>query len=251
MTKVMEAVGKTKEVRIMASKNGRSTGRGVVEFLSTVVVERCLKELDGTDLDGRSIQVTNYLDKQSQRKSKGSTSEEEIPRGPDSEGETIAPPPDPAPPHTYAETTGLSLVPGVLYKKASNGSGGRTTKQTPEKKTHNLPSPVPKPNLRYGLAAAENFKKEIGNMGLAQVVVKGDGWCLFHAIAVCINRKGEGLVVMAEVIKEMRDNADEYAGFVEDNQDLETHIRRILSIGWAGQPEIRAASKIYGRPIEI
>ena len=56
---------------------------------------------------------------------------------------------------------------------------------------------------------------------------------------------------MKEVVKEMRDNAGEYEGFMEDDQDLETHIRRVCDIGWAGQPEIRAASKVYGRPIEI
>jgi hypothetical protein len=144
----------------------------------------------------------------------------------------------------------LGLAPEVPYKKVNYGAGGHTTKPGPGV-SRSQPAPVPKPNLRYGLAAAENFKSGIKDMGLAQVVVKGDGWCLFHAIAVCTNRGGEGLEIMNEVITEMRDNAEEYKGFMEDDQDLETHIRRVMAIGWAGQPEIRAASKIYGSPIEI
>jgi RNA recognition motif-containing protein len=244
----MEGIGKTREVKILISRDGRSSGRGVVEFVTISDMERCLKEVDGMDLDGRNIQVVNYLDKHSLRKSKGSTSEEETGGSETGRKDKTSPPPEPDPPHTYADTIKRG-TPDAPNKKVPQGGGGKAKQGT--EKPLSQSGPTPKPNLRYGLAAAENFKSGIKGMGLSQVVVKGDGWCLFHAMAIGLNRAGEGLEIMKEVTSEMRDNAEYYKGFMEDNQDLETHIRRIRSIGWAGEHEIRAVSKNFGRPIEI
>jgi hypothetical protein len=38
---------------------------------------------------------------------------------------------------------------------------------------------------------------------------------------------------------------------MEDNEDLETHVKKLYQIGWGGEPEIRAATNLYGRQVEI
>ena len=80
-------------------------------------------------------------------------------------------------------------------------------------------------------------------------MVPGDGWCLFHAVAIGLNRPNQGLVIMEEVIAEMLANSSVYSGSTVGS--LETHIASLRKIGWGDHTEIHAISKIYNRKIEI
>jgi hypothetical protein len=99
--------------------------------------------------------------------------------------------------------------------------------------------------------SVESFKKELAGQGLRHVVVAGDGWCLFHAVAVCLGRRNEGLQVLREVSEEMFNNPGPYIEFMEDDKDIAQHVGSLEAIGWGGEPELKAISKIYGRPIEM
>ena len=105
--------------------------------------------------------------------------------------------------------------------------------------------------FQKGPASVESFKKELSGMGLKHVMVPGDGWCLFHAVAICLGRKDEGPLILKEVIEEMINNPGLYLDFMEDNMDIAQHVGILASKGDGGEPELRAISKLYGRPIEM
>jgi hypothetical protein len=86
-------------------------------------------------------------------------------------------------------------------------------------------------------------------MGLKYEVVRGDGFCLFHAMAVALGRKGEGLVVKEEVLDEMRTHPEKYQGLVKS--PWEKHLESIDAIGWGTESEIEAIQNLYGRRLEI
>ena len=56
---------------------------------------------------------------------------------------------------------------------------------------------------------------------------------------------------MEEVIDHMIENEATFKGFMEDDESLEAHIAKIRKIGWGGQPELAAISRLAGRPIEM
>jgi hypothetical protein len=106
-------------------------------------------------------------------------------------------------------------------------------------------------NLKKLLDNRSRFKKKLKEWGWDYHLVPGDGWCLFHAVAVTIGRAGQGKILMEEVVDHMMKNKKEFKGFMEDNESLETHIAKVRAIGWSGQPELLAISQLTSRPIEM
>ena len=86
-------------------------------------------------------------------------------------------------------------------------------------------------------------------MGLKYEVVKGDGFCLFHATAVGLGRRGEGIQVKDEVLEEMRKHQDKYRGLVKS--PWEKHLESVDAFGWGTESEIEAIQNLYGRRVEI
>ncbi len=55
----------------------KNTGKGYAEFESEADAGRCLREVDGCEVEGRRIQVLRYIDKEMWVKKKGNIKEDE------------------------------------------------------------------------------------------------------------------------------------------------------------------------------
>ena len=93
--------------------------------------------------------------------------------------------------------------------------------------------------------------------GMKYVVVKGDGFCLFHAVAACLGRDGEGQSVKSEVLTELIRDPDRYSRLLLKNEKDEQghlwqqHLSKIENEGWGVEPEVAAIQTLYGRSISM
>ena len=97
----------------------------------------------------------------------------------------------------------------------------------------------------------EEFKKGIREKGWEYCKVPGDGYCLFHAAAVLMGRENEGIQLLEEVINHMMENSEEFSKYMEDDETIHEHIRKLRRYGWGGEPELRAISNLATRSVEI
>ena len=180
------------------SLEGRSQGRGWVEYAENEYAVTAITVLNGQEMRGRPLLVTPFVERRVSDRDKRS------------------PPPILAP----------SKSPEVGPPSADITYSGLT------------------------VAQASKFRESLDSRGLEISPVLGDGWCLFHAVALVIGREGQGKRIMEEAIDEMKRNPDEYRGAVSDN-DLDRHVRGLRNYGWADEPELGAMRALFGRSFEI
>ena len=60
------------------------------------------------------------------------------------------------------------------------------------------------------------FFEELRERGLSRMQVSGDGFCLFHSIAIGLGREGEGLMIRDEIIQFLRQNRSEFEESIPD-----------------------------------
>jgi hypothetical protein len=92
------------------------------------------------------------------------------------------------------------------------------------------------------------FFRELSDKGLEKRQASGDGFCLFHSMAMGLGRKDEGLIIRDEIIQLLRRNRSVYE---ESILDWEGYIEKLQNVGWGGQNELAAATALYGREFEI
>ena len=93
------------------------------------------------------------------------------------------------------------------------------------------------------------FHEALNQNGLKVERVEGDGYCLFHAVAIGLNRKGEGMLVFEELMKVMEANRDELAAYVEGSVD--EYLLKLRRDGYGDELEIKYMKDIYGMNITI
>ena len=93
------------------------------------------------------------------------------------------------------------------------------------------------------------FHVALKNNGLKVERVEGDGYCLFHAVAVGLNRRGEGMLVFEELMKVMENSRDELAAYVEGSVD--EYLLRLRLDGYGDELEIKYMKDIYRSNITI
>jgi hypothetical protein len=87
--------------------------------------------------------------------------------------------------------------------------------------------------------------------------IRGDGNCLFSAIADQLKRikyhTGHTAATLRQLaVDYMHDNQKDFAGFMEDDETLKTHIARMSIEGeWGGQPEVMALALALGIQIKL
>jgi hypothetical protein len=97
----------------------------------------------------------------------------------------------------------------------------------------------------YGSAFHETLK----NNGLMVEKVEGDSYCLFHAVAVGLGRRGEGLLVFEELMLVMENSRDEIAEY--SGGPVEEYLMRLRQDGYGDELEIKYMKDIYGVDITI
>ena len=78
--------------------------------------------------------------------------------------------------------------------------------------------------------------------------VAGDGYCLFHAVAIGLGRQGEGMVIHKEVLAALENRKEEIREFV--NGSVEDYLDRLKG-GYGDEIEIRYMKEIYNKDITI
>ncbi len=99
---------------------------------------------------------------------------------------------------------------------------------------------------------SEEVKSELLNRGLEYVSMPDDNSCLYHAVDKYLGKDAPTL--RKEVADYISANIEEYRTFIcseLSNTTPEEYIKRIKGEEWAGEIEISALMKIYGRPIKI
>jgi hypothetical protein len=93
------------------------------------------------------------------------------------------------------------------------------------------------------------FHEMLRNNGLRVERVEGDSYCLFHAVAVGLGRRGEGLLVFEELMEVMENSRDEIAEYTEGPVD--EYLMRLRQDGYGDELEIKYMKDIYGVDIKI
>ena len=78
--------------------------------------------------------------------------------------------------------------------------------------------------------------------------VAGDGYCLFHAVAIGLGRQGEGMVIHKEVLAALENRKEEIREFVDGT--VEDYLDRLKG-GYGDEIEIRYMKEIYNKDITI
>ena len=100
------------------------------------------------------------------------------------------------------------------------------------------------------ISQRKNFKEALLKRRFQYVEVPGDNFCLFHAVAMGLNRPNEGMALLEQVIEHMATNADVYKTSVI-NEDLTSHLANLKESGWGGELEINAMSRMFELEFEI
>jgi hypothetical protein len=93
------------------------------------------------------------------------------------------------------------------------------------------------------------FHEVLNVNGLLVESVDGDGYCLFHAVAVGLGRSGEGMLVFEELMDVMESSRDEISEYVDGSVD--EYLSRLKRDGYGDELEIRYMKEIYGVEIII
>ena len=96
--------------------------------------------------------------------------------------------------------------------------------------------------------ARERFMGAIAEKNYEVMKARGDGFCLFHSLAMGMGRAGEGQIVRDEIIERMVMEKETLADKVA-NFDL--YIERLRDTGWGDETEIEVAKRLYGIDIAI
>ena len=83
------------------------------------------------------------------------------------------------------------------------------------------------------ISQRKNFKEALIKQRFQYAEVPGDNYCLFHAVAMGLNRPKEGMALLEQVIEHMATNADVYKTSVID-EDLTSHLANLKKSGWGG-----------------
>jgi hypothetical protein len=85
--------------------------------------------------------------------------------------------------------------------------------------------------------------------GLKIETVEGDGYCLFHAVAIGLGRRGEGMLIFEELMEVLTSSQDELGGYV--NGSVDEYLMRLRNDGYGDEIEIKYMKEIYGIDITI
>ena len=79
--------------------------------------------------------------------------------------------------------------------------------------------------------------------------VEGDGYCLFHAVAIGLGRRGEGMLIFEELLGVLTSSQDELVECV--NGSVDEYLSRLRKDGYGDEIEIKYMKEIYGIDITI
>jgi RNA recognition motif-containing protein len=244
----MSPVGKVFTAVINTTKNGKSSGRGYVEYENKDIAGRAIDTLNGTELDGRVLQLYKYnrggqkaiLGEESE--AEGQSPSQDKSNHPYLPSRTLTDPPakdchevmgvdkDTPIQQTFRGKAGSPLNSGannlseppdkgnnkmetpVRINRALDGNLGGASDPLNDKPLSS-PSMVPVTvSLKRLLENRNKFKRKLKEWGWDYHLVPGDGWCLFHAVAVAIGRAGQGKKIMEEVVDHMMKNKKDSIG---------------------------------------
>lgn len=110
----------------------------------------------------------------------------------------------------------------------------------------------------YKNSGGERLSDTFINHGLTVIDVARDGNCFFHAVArqLEILNNGEQVMTIQELrafaVNYIRNNQDEFAGFIDNEETIEEYLARISQHGqWADNPLIEALVREIGVNIVI
>ncbi|XP_028393840.1 OTU domain-containing protein 3-like [Dendronephthya gigantea] len=98
-----------------------------------------------------------------------------------------------------------------------------------------------------------SFSNQLQALGYKIKDIKGDGNCLFRALADQLDGTDDGHLRYRRIIaKYLADHREEYEPFVEDNKTFDEHVRELNKAGtFGGNDSIVAFSRCYGLNIVI
>ena len=233
--KIMEEAGKVSNIQILRDSNGKDKGHRVVEYQEKTSASTARKSLNNREIKGRAIHITSF--KENDKVSEAF----DFVRNVIDEAERQRKP-------TVLQGT-PSSEPLSTHKPDHPSPPPPPAPNKPENKSPNTFNRIKKSNSK--------FKKALREKGLKYIVVKGDGFCLFHAVAECLGRSNEGQTIKNEVLDELKRDPTRYKNLLlkngpdEDGQIWDKHLKSIENQGWGVEPEMAAIQTLYNKGISI
>jgi hypothetical protein len=230
LKKLLSEAGEVISFQGMKDNEGKDRGHRIIEYKTRSEANKAKKTLNNRELKGRPMHIMEFKD---------DTRKESIEFVTKVIGEAMGP----------TRPTILRGTPSSV-----NSSSRRDPPSPP-------PPPAPDqsgPTMKLGPRKSNaKFRRTLIGKGMKYVVVKGDGFCLFHAVAERLGRSEEGQRIKAEVLSELNRDPDRYSRLLlknekdEDGSVWQQHLRKIENEGWGVEPEVAAIQALYGRKISI
>ncbi|KAK9830321.1 hypothetical protein WJX72_010989 [[Myrmecia] bisecta] len=153
----------------------------------------------------------------------------------------------------------VPVVIGATLQAKRKGSSSTTTSSNSSKVASSPAYSKPPPNRKARKPQAESphwqdeLATELAASGLRVKPVAADGNCFFRAVADQLEgADGDHMALRGRVVHYMRCHHDDYAPYMEDDEDFQHYCKRMAEEGtWAGQHEQVALARLLGLQLRI